>query len=697
MRTRLALCALALLPACSKAPVISMDFSRPEMFDAPFPSQDLLKDGRLHLAGYPGRELGQDLLRTVGRDVTDLLGPEVADYVRDDLFFVASALSGLEDQGRGFGLNSGVFFKVRLPEDPEGKRLDLFTADRAREWKLPTREASVEKGSTVFLVDVDSASPGSLHRYPIDVGFSVKTTQYRPAFLLSVVPWQGQPLAPGALHAAVVMTGVGGPERFARPEFVAALLAGRPTPEIDADTRAAYDRALAALEQDGVDLPSIAGLAVFRTDDPMAALAQAFETARQDGIVTDGPLVKTEQFDDYCVYHTTVRLPVYQRGTPPFLPTGGEWTYGPDGKLLLQHREQANVWLTLPRRPVPAGGFPLVVFVRTGGGGERPLLERGVSDANWDTLVPGTGPAMEFAREGYAALSVDGPHGGLRNVLHFDEQVLVFNFLNPGALRDNIRQTAVEQALLAEWVTGLSVDADDCPGLAQAGVSFDASHLALMGHSMGATIAPLVAALEPRYRAVILSGAGASWIENVLFKQKPFPVKELAELMIGYVPTELDRFDPVLSLVQWAADDSDPLNYNRYLLNEADAAHPRHVLMLQGIVDHYIMPSIANAGSASLGLDPAGEPLDQQTLELMFTSPSLDGSLRWSGRSWRPYPVSGNRDGRTAVVVQHRQDSVRDGHEVVFQTEAPKVQYRCFLRSFRVGTPVVVDPASGCD
>src|SRR5205823_6533348 len=107
------------------------------------------------------------------------------------------------------------------------------------------------------------------------------------------------------------------------------------------------------------------------------------------------------------------------------------------------------------------------VFIRTGGGGQRPLIERGVSDASWSLLVPGTGPAMELARAGFAAISVDGPQGGLRNVLGLDEQVLVFNFLNPGALRDNIRQTAIEQALLAGWASGLTLDAADCPGLGQ--------------------------------------------------------------------------------------------------------------------------------------------------------------------------------------------------------------------------------------
>jgi hypothetical protein len=698
MRFALAAVVLAgLLGGCKPAPVISMDFSRPELFAAPFPAQDLLENGRLDLHAYPGRELGQDVLQAIGeRSLTTLLGPGITQYVRDDLFFVSSALGALEDQGRGFGLNSGIFFRVDLPGNPHDERIDLLEPDLAASWSLPDREQSVQRDSTVFLIDVDQASASFLRRYPVDVHFSSKHTQYRPGFVLSVVPWQGQPLAPGRLHAAVVMSAAGGKEPFAQPGFLAQLASGRATPQLSASARADYDRAVAALALDGVDFRQVAGLAVFQTDDPLAALSLGLQSARKDGIVSEGAPVKTELYPDYCVYHSTVQLPVYQRGTPPFIPTGGEWAYGADGAPVLQHRERANVWVTLPRRAPPAGGFPLVVFIRTGGGGARPLIERGVSDASWNLLVPGTGPAMEFARAGFAAISVDGPHGGLRNVLGLDEQVLVFNFLNPGALRDNIRQTAIEQALLADWAGSLTVDATDCPGLAQASVGFDAEHVALMGHSMGATIAPLVAALEPRYRAIILSGSGSSWIENVLHKQKPWPVEELAEILIGYLPLELDRYDPVLSVVQWAAEGADPLNYNRYLLNEA-RGQARHVLMFQGIVDHYIMPTIANAESASLGVDVGGQALDADTPEL-WGSQTLDDALRWSGRQRLPYPISGNREGRTAVVVQHRADAIRDGHEVVFQTEPPKVQLRCFLRSWRsAGTPVVVDPALGCD
>ena len=43
----------------------------------------------------------------------------------------------------------------------------------------------------------------------------------------------------------------------------------------------------------------------------------------------------------------------------------------------------------------------------------------------------------------------------------------------------------------------------------------------------------------------------------------------------------------------------------------------------------------------------------------------------------------------TAVVVQHAEDGVEDGHEAVFQREEPKHQYRCFLAGLAKGDEVV--------
>jgi hypothetical protein len=54
----------------------------------------------------------------------------------------------------------------------------------------------------------------------------------------------------------------------------------------------------------------------------------------------------------------------------------------------------------------------------------------------------------------------------------------------------------------------------------------------------------------------------------------------------------------------------------------------------------------------------------------------------------------------TAVVAQHPDDGIEDGHETFWQTEPPRSQLRCFLRTLDEGSPVVADALAlppGCE
>jgi hypothetical protein len=340
-------------------------------------------------------------------------------------------------------------------------------------------------------------------------------------------------------------------------------------------------------------------------------------------------------------------------------------------------------------------------FIRTGGGTNRPLIDRGPEATNGGPpITPGTGPALWFAMAGMAGAMVDGPHEDLRNPTNDNEDFLMFNINNADALRDNVRESAAEYALFAHTLAGLSLDVSDCLGTTPSVATFDASHMGLMGHSMGSTISPLVMEAEPMYRILVMSGAGASWIENIIWKQQPLDIRPVVDLLLRYntldPPRDVPEDDPVLTLLQWSVEAADPLVYTRALLQDPAAGQsPRPVLMEQGIVDHYIMPPIANATSLSLGLDLTGTPLDATSAELtMDGAPTLESVLQYSGRSQIPLPVAGNfASGVTAVVIQHPSDGIEDGHEMVFQTDPPKREYRCFLQTWVAGqTPLVPLP-----
>jgi hypothetical protein len=643
-------------PPPAVGPHLRMNFAETaDFFAAPFPSDHRLDDGVVQLDDFPNPA---------------------------SIPFVAGLVDLLDGRADGFSATGGVFFSATAP-------LDLET--------LPSLDDSVGADASVFVVSVDAAASDYLERYPITVAFHEDGGPFGAANLLSVVPLQGMPLEPRATYAVVVTTDVRDASGNAlRPSTeLASLVDGSNVAGLSEAARARYDGAIDAVVGSGTPRERLAGLAAFTTWDGTAGMHALAEHARTLATPTPTqPWALSDVFDEYCVYESQLEMPVYQGGEPPYDDTGGGIVFE-QGVPVLDHEEAARIVVTVPRAPAPAGGWPVAVMVRTGGGGDRPLVDRGVRDAEGNVAIPGSGPALHFTRAGFAGVSVDGPHGGIRNVTGGDEQFLIFNIENPTAMRDNIRQSALELALLPDVLQGLGLAVDQpgavCPD-AGASVEFDVDTLAIMGHSMGATISPLTLAVEPRYRAVVLSGAGGSWIENVVHKQSPVAVKPLAEILLHYasIQRSLHEHDPVLTLLQWAGEPADPPIYLRHRLDGADAPH---VLMLQGIVDTYILPPIANATALSLGLDQAGEVLDEGHPELATFTP-LRSVLPFVAGEELALPVTANHGDVTAVVVQHAEGPIEDGHEVAFQTEGPKHQYRCFLRGLRDGAPTVPVGAS---
>lgn len=548
-------------------------------------------------------------------------------------------------------------------------------------------------------MSVDPAAPDSGMVYPVRVDFQADGGPFGAPNLLAVLPYQGVPLRPGTLYAAVVQRSVrdasGAP--LGVTPAVSELTAGRTPEGMSEEVASLYRSALTQLSASGVLWSEIAGLSVFRTGNP----ADAYHRAVKDVLSRptpkpEKPFVPAEVFDGFCVYQTTIKIPTYQAGEPPYNSEGGGWAFDDAGNPVVQAEEEANFVVTLPRAPMPEKGFPVVVLSRTGAGGERPLVDRGVrAAAGGEAITPGTGPAFEFAKVGFAGSTIDGPHGGLRNVSKSDEQFLVFNVFNPTALRDNVRQSAVELVLQAHILENIEIDASACPGLTTPGgqpAKLDVDTMAAFGHSMGASILPLSLSAEPRLRAAILSGAGSSYIENIVHKKKPLETNGVAKVLLQYPKDKaLTEFDPVLSLLQWAAEPSDTQVYARSILREAEEGKVHHILMVEGVVDRYILPPIANATALSMGLDLAGPELDAESSELQPFA-SLASVLDLADRSPIAFPAQGNVKlpggaEATAAVVQHAEDGVEDGHEAVFQTEAPKRQYRCFLQTLTKGTP----------
>lgn len=526
--------------------------------------------------------------------------------------------------------------------------------DRDVDLVLPDAEGTLAADALVGLVDVDPASPERGRRIPVSARTMMGTTASDPERAMVLVPIHGVPLREGTRYAAYARTGTG---LVASASLEAAL--ANPGWRDAADALAFDD---------------LAALTVFTTGRPTAVLRDLMPAARAEGLSWEAPPVLTETTGDLCVYSGQISAPVYQRGLVPYATEGGG--FGPSPALV--RRESSRIVLTVPRGA--EGEAPVVVFVRTGGGGDRPLVDRSVHATTHGPDTPGEGYGLQFAGAGYVGVQIDGPLGGLRNTTGGDEQFLTFNVVNPEALRDNLRQSALELALLPELLSTLTLGASDCAGA----LTLRTDRVALFGHSMGASIAPLVLPIEPRYDALVLSGAGGSFALNVLYKRSPLPVLPIIATLLDVEEGDLSDASVPIGLLQWAGEAAD-------VPPSAWGARDRlDVLMTQGIVDTYILPPIANVATVSLGLDLGGPALDHSAL------PDLTGVaevIGFGGGAEVALPLTDNRDGHTRVVVQRGEDGVEDGHEIAFQSEAARAQVQAFLASRLVGIPVVpADP-----
>ncbi len=647
-----------------------MDFTGGSgFFGSPFPS-----DARLNTAGVP------DL---TGFPDTDPPNPLASDVIN----LVAGS-------ARAFSVTAAAFIQFTAP-------LSLGA--------LGVPQTSLEPTATAFLLDVDPSSPNYGKRSATKALFLTDGGPYGAPNLLAILPYPGITLQASTRYAAVVLRTQkdASGKAVCAPAAMAELLAGTTPKGMTPAAFSEYQAALPALKSAGIDPSDVAALSVYTTDDPTADFAKV-ESAM---LALPLPQVSapwaptTETYPTYCVFTNTIPMPDYQSGTPPY-NTGGTWEFDASGAPIFQQNQLANFYVTVPRTAMPASGFPIVNMSRTGAGGNRPLIDRGQEATNGGpSITPGTGPALYFAAAGFAGGEIDGPLGGLRNPdapNWGEEDYTVFNVANPGALRDNLRESAVELSLTASILENLTFDASSCPGLTTPDggpVRFDGTKMALMSHSMGSTISPMTLAFEPRYKVAILSGAGGSWIENVMYKQLPMPLLGPIEAFLEISPSSgyaITEGDPLLNLFQWAAESADAPVYDSRTIQHPVGAPPRSILKVQGIIDHYILPNICNTTTLSLGLDLAGVELDTESALAMYTP--LKDVIDLSGRSILSLPAAGNvtLDGgqvATAIVTQHPSDGIEDGHEVIFQTDPPKHEYECFLASFAAGqTPRIPAP-----
>jgi pimeloyl-ACP methyl ester carboxylesterase len=631
-----------------------------EFYSLPFPNDVRLKNGKLDLSGHPAPP-----------DSTGL--PLLKRY-----------LDAAEQDMDGFSTNAVAYFRFSHEFDWESVDDD-----------------------TVDLVDITPGSP----TYDTQEPLLWKTTkgnvsQYICPHWLALRRPTGTVLRPRTTYAAIVTTGVRQPDNkpFRRSADLDRLLSDAAPADPDlAHAHQVYAPLRAWLAETATDPATILNAAVFTTHDPEAVLPALRQVVRDEGAasVSDLTLCDGETKSPcedasgrgachapgtsvpFHEIHGRIRLPNFQHGTAPYLEpeAGGGFELDSDGKPVPSGSIDVCFALAIPKAAEPPAGYPVMIH------------GHGTNGAFSSQLSPG-GLAYDMATAGVpaATLAIDLPqHGARRGESSESPEILFYNFLNPRAARDNVMQGSADMLGLVQWVGAGGLSAGESP--TGEAIRFDTEHIALFGHSQGATHAALVASYEPDLDGVLLSGVGGHLISSLLAKKSPIDVASVLPFVL-FDPDgdELaaDSYNPALALIQMYFDRVDPINYAHRLRSEPSALNPGGVdlFMTYGLDDSYspedTQQAYAKAGRLThvenvlvpMGLQVASEPLTM--------SDTLDGQPRTIGvRQYAPVEIAaptedtsdetkGQSADGTTVLEGHfvsTRDPVARGHVVRFVSQ----------------------------
>jgi len=577
-----------------------------------------------------------------------------------------------------------------------------FTGDIDPDTLPATPKDSLDPGASVQLLDIDPSSPEHGQRKLVSLEWHPAAGVYYLPDTLDFMPTVGFPLRPHTRYALVVTDGVqalGGGALFQNQTVAdlvsatTALSAAAAAPMSAA--RATLAPAIDEIESAGVSRAHLVHLAVFTTADPTRELIAA-----RDGVARTVPAPQAEpaqwvhsfagpSFDEYQGRYGP--SPNYQVGTIPFVNYGDGGQFEFQGGLpVVQSTFDLRFSILVPNAalcPVPANGYPIVLYEHGTGGDWRSYVE------------DGTGPAL--AQHCLATMGVDQIFQGTRpgstpDATEAQIGLIFYNVNNPPAARTNGRQSALDEVQRARLFTESHFV---IPGATAAGgvdVPFDSAKLMIFGHSQGGLNGPLFTAVDPTALGGVFSGSGADIALGLLLKTDPQPsvAALVSSILLGLGPgdvAELDVFHPGMSLIQNIIDVEDPLNYGRLQATEPRAGFaPRSVYMTEGINpdgtgDTYAPPPTLEAHALCIGL-----PLQ---IPFQFPIPQL----AWGGVQPVRIPAGGlsgdiGAGHASGVLAQWAVPLDDDGHFVVFDVPAAQEQAAQFLENLAANPQGRVPP-----
>jgi hypothetical protein len=622
-----------------------------DFYRLPFPSDVRLMNGKISLANHP----------TPG---SALLGYDVVKRWLDDLSANAD----------GFSAYPTVLFRFNASVDLGG----TFKS----------------KGAFRY---VDITQPAT----PTDLGFGWSGTTGRNQYIcdnwLGVRPQFGVPLKPGHTYAVMIMNvalDAHGKTIQSSPDFTALVGSSMPTDPALAAQWPKYQPLRDWAAGAGVPVSSILTASVFTVGHPTAIAsklpsaiaAAAAPTAASWIRCGDAPSpcpqatgargCDTTADPSFDELHALVTLPIFQQGTEPYWTQaeGGAFVLASDGTPQVQRTEQVCMALTVPKGvPMPATGWPLVVYAHGTGGSFRSHVTEGVAH-RLASVDDGAGGKVNIA-----VLGIDQVETGTRRGTAPESQDspdnLFYNFANPLAARGNPLQGAADQISLVRFVTGFDLPAAQSP----TGSEIKAGAVAFWGHSQGATEGAIAMPYTVGVTGAVLSGEGASLIDALLTKKNPVDIASVVPVVLE--DPSVDAFHPVLGLLQNAMDGDDPLNYAQTLVeNPLATANQKHVFQPYGQGDTYAPPVTEQTFALAAQLGEVTAPAG--------VTPDMFGPIALTVPAGGNVTIQGTV--LTAVLRQYAPDSSYDGHFVAFKNTQGEADVDHFLAdALKGGVPKV--------
>ena len=420
--------------------------------------------------------------------------------------------------------------------------------------------------SPILLIDIGRDSPDRGKLFPVVASTPAPDPFYVPNYLLAISPYPGIVLHPKRQYAYVVLDSLKDANNNplqTTDTFVQLRQGDVPQGQMRRKFRAytLYQPLWETLDQLGINRDTVVAATVFTTGDVVADMAELSKEVSQ----AYTPDIKALEHDpnhvisdvDYCKFTAQIKLPQFQKGFPPYFEYGereGLFVLDDHNNLEPQRYQTVPVVLTLPKTPMPPAGYPLVAYYHGTGGLSTQVVDRGpVPQPDLNRLLnrlrdrgflpalkrlPDRGPADVVARHGFAAVSSALPLNPERldNIaaMVFSELLGGRIYLNPvnlSAYRDTFRQGIFEQRILLSALERLKISPDvlaDCEGptLPEGETHFrlQTESVMALGQSQGAQYALMMAAIEPKIKAVVPTGSGGFWA--LLFSSLANPREE---------------------------------------------------------------------------------------------------------------------------------------------------------------------------